>query len=553
MRSYWREFIPKSIIYLKDYSWSIFRKDLIAGITVGITALPLAMAFAIASGVSPERGIFTAIVAGFLISALGGSKVQIGGPTGAFVVIVSDIIIRNGYQGLALSTLIAAVFLVVMGLCRIGSWIKYVPYPLVVGFTTGIAVIIFSTQVKDFFGLSLDSVPVNFLMKWAYYVRAFPTLHLPSFAIGASTLGLILTIRRYCPRIPWGIAAIVFATLLSQFLDLPVQTIESHFGALPRTLLAPSIPSFSVSFEQLRGILFDALAIALLGGLESLLSCVVADGMTGARHKSNCELFSQGIANLGSILFGGIPATGAIARTAANVKTGAQTPMAGMIHAVVLFLIILFFAPIVSKIPLAALAAILIMVAWNMSELPHFFHLLRAPASDRAVLLTAFLLTVFVDIVYAVVLGMVLSCFLFMRRMSSLSRTANLTTLFEEPKDEVPDSKLMNVPPDVEIFEINGPFFFGAADLLQELDFQKPPRVFILRMRKIPLIDASGAYALTEFICRYKRQGTILYLSGVQESVKHDLCTFGVINLIGEDAVFPDIDAALKKANLILQ
>ncbi|MES2272565.1 MAG: SulP family inorganic anion transporter, partial [Chlamydiota bacterium] len=344
------EFIPKSYLYLRaGYKLSTFKKDLIAGITVGIIALPLAMAFAIASGVGPERGLFTAIIAGFLISALGGSRIQIGGPTGAFVVIVYDIIQRTGYEGLAISTLIAAVFLVLLGVFRLGSWIKYVPHPLITGFTTGIAVIIFSSQIKDFFGLQMGAPPADFSAKWIAYFHAFPSFDLATLSLSAGTLGVILLVRRFIPVIPWGIAAIVLATLCSYFFDLPVETIQSKFGGIPNKLPFPSLPSFSIPDGKLAEILMDAAAIAFLGAIESLLSAVIGDGMIGGRHKSNCELVGQGIANFASVLFGGIPATGAIARTAANVKTGAQTPLSGMIHAAVLFAIILFLAPIVSQ------------------------------------------------------------------------------------------------------------------------------------------------------------------------------------------------------------
>jgi sulfate permease, SulP family len=404
-KAMWNELIPQSFFDVRNYSWSVFRKDLLAGLTVAVVALPLAMAFAIASGLPPERGLFTAIIAGFLISAAGGSRVQIGGPTGAFVILVSDIVMRAGYEGLAYSTLLAALFLVLMGLLRMGSLIRYIPSSLITGFTTGIAVLIFSTQMRDFLGLPLAVVPVPFHAKWAAYLHALPSLHLVTFFLGAGTLIFILLMRRCYARLPWGLAAIVFATLLSQFLHLPVETIASRFGDLPRMLLFPSLPSCSLA---LRDVLFDALAIAILGGIESLLSAVIADRMIGSHHRANCELVGLGIANCASVLFGGIPATGAIARTAVNVRTGAQTPMAGMIHAVILLLILLCFAPLVSKIPLAALAAILIVVAWNMSELPHFIQMVRAPERDRWVLLSAFLLTIFVDITYAILCSMAL-------------------------------------------------------------------------------------------------------------------------------------------------
>ncbi len=553
-----REFIPKSYLYLrKGYSAATFRKDLLAGITLGIVALPLSMAFAISSGTTPERGLLTAIIAGFLTSALGGSRIQIGGPTGAFVVIVYDIIQRNGYEGLAISTLLAAILLILFGLFKIGSWIKYVPHPLVTGFTTGIAVIIFSSQIKDFFGLNMGVPPADFIEKWAAYFSVFRSIHFPTFFLGAGTFAIILAVRRWIPKIPWGIVAIVIATLISYFFDLPVETIQSKFGQIPNQLPIPSLPSLHIPEGKFTEIMMDAITIAFLAGIESLLSAVIGDGMIGSRHKSNCELVGQGIANFASILFGGIPATGAIARTATNVKMGAQTPMAGMIHAVTLFLIILFFASIVSQIPLTALAAVLLMVSWNMSEISHFIRLLKAPLGDIAVLLTAFLLTVFVDITVAISFGMILASFLFMKRMSEFSKTVSLTDLFREPRTEFaersdPDAIAnKKIPSGVEVYEIQGPFFFGAADMLKDLyvNLEKPPKVFILRMRHVPLIDASGMHALKEFYQKCRRNKTVLLLSGIRGQTEKDLKKYGLAELIGESHIFPHIDGALAKAN----
>jgi SulP family sulfate permease len=551
-----KEFIPKSYSCLKSgYSFRSFRKDFLAGITVGIIALPLAMAFAIASGTTPERGLYTAIIAGFLISALGGSRLQVGGPTGAFVVIVYDIIQRTGYEGLAISTLLAAILLVVFGLCRLGSFIKYVPHPLITGFTTGIAVIIFSSQMKDFFGLKMGTPPADFIDKWAEIGKHLHTFNPLALALGAATLALILVIRKWIPKLPWGIAAIVFATLISYFFALPIDTIQIKFGGIPNELPFPSLPSLHIPDGKLREICIDACAIAFLAGIESLLSAVIADGMTGTRHRSNCELVGQGIANFGSILFGGIPATGAIARTAANIKTGAQTPVAGMIHAATLFVIMLCFSQVVSQIPLTALAAVLMMVSWNMSEIGHFIHLFRAPLGDVAILLSTFLLTVFVDITVAIAVGMVLASLVFMQRMSRLSKTIPLAKLFEGEFAEQSDIDAIskkNVPSHVEVYEIHGPFFFGAADMLKDLlnDLEKPPKVFILRMRHVPLIDASGMNALKEFYQKCRRQETVLFLSGVQERTERDLHRFGLLQLIGKENIFPHIDAALAAARV---
>lgn len=556
-----REFIPKSFVYLRrGYTAYHFRKDLFAGVTVGIIALPLAMAFAISSGVTPERGLFTAIIAGFLISALGGSRGQIGGPTGAFVVIIYDIIQRTGYEGLAISTLIASLILVLMGLFRLGSWIKYIPHPLVTGFTSGIALIIFSSQIKDFFGLNMGTPPAPFIEKWAAYFGVFHSIHLPTFLLGLGTFALILLIRRYVPKIPWGIGAIVLTTLVSYFFNLDVETIQSKFGQIPSQLPFPSLPSLAIPVDKVTEIFTDAITIAFLAAIESLLSAVIADGMMGSRHKSNCELVGQGIANFGSILFGGIPATGAIARTAANVKSGAQTPMAGMIHAVTLFLIILFLAPIVSQIPLAGLAAVLMMVAWNMSEASHFIRLLRAPIGDTAILLTAFLLTVFVDITVAVLFGTILACFLFMKRMSDCSKTISLSKLFKDNPAEFhekvdPDALThKEVPANVEVYELQGPFFFAVADVLKDLlvNIEKAPKVFILRMRYVPFIDASGMHALKEFYHKCKRSNTTLLLSGVKGQTEEDLLKFGLTELIGKENIFAHIDAALAKSQELL-
>lgn len=532
------EFTPKLFSILRSgYSFATFKKDFLAGITVGIISIPLAMAFAMASGTSPDRGIFTAIIAGFLISALGGSRAQIGGPTGAFVVIVYDIMQRTGYEGLAVSTLIAAVLLVIFGLFRIGTWIKFVSHPLATGFTTGIALIIFSSQIKDFFGLQITALPPAFWSKWSLYFKTFPTFDPLTLMVSSATLFTIVLIRHFYPRVPAGICALFLATSMSYFFHLPVETIQSKFGALPTHIPLPAFPSFSILTDRFNEVFRDAVAIALLGGIESLLSAVIADGMTGQRHRSNCELVGQGIANFFSILFGGIPATGAIARTAANIKNGAETPVAGMIHAVTIFVIVLFFGPVVSQMPLAALSAVLVMIAWNMSEMKHFRHLLKAPIGDVAVLLTAFLLTVLVDITIAILLGMILSSFLFMKKMSEHSKTVSLMD-----KEEIA------------MYEIQGPFFFGSANILKDLlkSFAKPPRVFILRIQNVPTLDASGMNALREFHQICHKGKTTLLLSGVQGQNAKNLKKFGLVDLIQEQHIFDPIDAALVKADDLL-
>lgn len=559
--SKFHEFIPKSYLYLRSgYRFSTFKKDLLAGLTVGIIALPLAMAFAIASGVTPERGLYTAIIAGFLVSALGGSRIQIGGPTGAFVVIVYGIIQRTGYDGLCLSMVIAAFILVLLGIFRIGSWIKYVPHPLITGFTSGIAVIIFSTQIKDFFGLKMGTPPADFTTKWLSYFDAFSTFDPLTLSLAGGTLGVILLIRRLIPWLPWGISAIVLATAVCILFHLPIDTIQSRFGEIPRSLPIPSFPCLLIPAGKFKEILTDGLTIAFLGSIESLLSAVIGDGMIGGRHRSNCELIAQGIANFGSVIFGGIPATGAIARTATNIKTGAQTPMAGMIHALTLFFILYCLAPLVSQIPLAALSAVLVMISWNMSEVGHFARLLRAPYGDRIILLTAFLLTVFVDITIAISVGMILASFLFMKRMSQMSKAVSLPQIFQESQIDFPEKRDRDdiskkvVARGVEVYEIQGPFFFGAANILRDLlnNITSTPKVLILRMRSVPMVDASGMYGLEEFHHQCKKKNIILFLSEVQGQTRQDLKNFGLIKTISEQKIFPNIDTALAKAEEIV-
>jgi sulfate permease, SulP family len=546
-----RDFVPKSWDFLKRYNWGFFKSDLLAGVTVGIVALPLAMAFAIAAGLTPERGLYTAIIAGFLISLLGGSRFQIGGPTGAFVVIIYDVVFRIGYSGLVIVTLMAGILLLICAFFRLGNLIKYIPYPLITGFTAGIAVVIFSSQIKDFFGLQIAQVPADFIPKWAAFFKAFPTLNTPTFMVAGGTLALILVIRKFFPVLPWGIASVAFVSLLCWVFKVPVETIATRFGEIKSSFPRPSL-DFHFSFNEWHLLFSDAVTIAFLAGIESLLSAVVADGMGGSSHRSNCELMAQGVANIGSVLFGGIPATGAIARTATNIKAGAKTPLAGMIHSFTLLLILLFFAPIISQIPLASLSAVLVMVAWNMSEAERFRNLFKAPLGDIAVLLTTFFLTILVDLTVAVQIGMILAAFFFMKRMGDVSKVISFVDLEKDNIDEEDTDTIQQkqIPQGVEIFEITGPFFFGVADSLKRVlsNLEFPPKVFILRMLKVPLIDASGMHALKEFHLMCKRDGTILLLSGVRKQVMKSLKKFGVIDLICEENVFLHIDPALKRA-----
>jgi len=543
----------------RHYQWSYLKNDLFAGITVGLVALPLAMAFAIASGAPPERGLYTAIIAGFLISLLGGSRYQIGGPTGAFVVIIFSIIQRHGYDGLVFTTLAASILLLIAAFTKLGDWIKYIPYPLVTGFTTGIAVIIFSSQVKDFLGLNIAYMPADFIPKWAAILSSFSTINYAAFGVASGTLILILLIRRFTPFLPWGITSVVIATFATWFFDLPVETIYSKFGELKRAFPTLSLPSFSFHANDWRSFVMDSFTIAFLAGVESLLSAVVADGMGGTKHKSNCELMAQGIANIAAVSFGGLPATGAIARTATNVKSGAKTPLSGMIHALTLVLILLFCAPLVSQISLACLSAVLVMIAWNMSEVSHFRRLFKAPIGDISVLLTTFLLTVLVDLTVAVAIGMILAAFLFMKRVGDISAVISLSSLqkqdtTDEETYDLDAIERKEVPPHTEVYEIAGPFFFGVADSLKNIltNLEQPPKVFILRLRKVPVIDASGMHALMDFYLKCKRQGTLLLLSGVSITLMGALEKFGIVQHIGKHNVFTHIDHALHFARQFL-
>ncbi len=516
------EFYPKSLLHLRShYTLSLFKKDLFAGITVGLIALPLSMAYAIASGATPEMGLITAIIAGFLISLFGGSSVLIAGPTAIFVVLIDKILRTRGYEGLAASTLIGALLLILFGLLRLGSIIKYVPNALLTGFTTAVSLIILSTQVKDFFGLKIEKLPLNFFDKWEVYSNTFSTLDLVTTLLASATLLFILFLRKYYPQIPWGIGGIGLSALGAYFFDLKVETIASKFGELPNHLPLPKLPLFP--FVLSNDAILDGVAIALLGGTESLLSAVIGDGMTGGRHQSNMELIAQGIGNLGSVLFGGIPATGTLCRTTANIKAGAETPVSGMIHSCTLLFILVFFSSLVSGIPLCALAAILIVVASTIADPRHFFSTLKGPKSDALILLTTFFLTLFVDVTLAIILGMILSCFIFFKRMVNLSKEISLKTLFEDARirEGIVFEKL---PKGVEVYEIQGPFFFGAADVLKELitQVEKMPKVFILRLTT-PFIDASGMNALKEFKESCHKNGSKLILCEVNDTVAKTL------------------------------
>ncbi len=543
--------VPKLYACLKEgYTLNAFARDLMSGSIVGIVALPLAIAFGIASGVTPEQGLYTAIVAGFLISFLGGSRVQIGGPTGAFVVVVFAIVQEHGYSGLAMATMMAGVFLVLMGIARMGGVIKFIPYPMTVGFTSGIALIIGVSQIKDFLGLTMAKDVSGFLPQLMEYGKNIGTVSSWPVAVGVLSLGIMLSWPRLTRKIPGSLMAIIAATLLVQAFDLPVATIGTQFGVVPSRLPVPHLPAFD--WKQLPVLVPHALTIAILGGIESLLSAVVADGMTGRRHRSNMELIAQGVANIAVPLFGGIPATGAIARTATNIKNGAQTPISGIVHALVLLLILVFFGRLATLIPMASLAAVLLVVAYNMSEWRYFVRLLRSPRADIMVMLCTFGLTVFVDLTVAIEVGVVLSSLLFMNRMSKVTEIRHITRELHE--DYETEDKLTittrPVPPGVEVFEIYGPFFFGVANQFKDSIniVKKPPKVLILRMRHVMSMDATAMRALEDIVDKVKRDGTRLILSGVTPQLYGLLHKNGLRKKLQGVGLFPDIDSALDEA-----
>ncbi len=558
---YW---LPRSFTVLREgYSVAKLSSDIVAGATVAIIALPLAMAFAIASGVSPEKGLFTAVVAGIIISLFGGSKYQIGGPTGAFVVVLYAVILKHGYDGLVIATFLAGVMLFFMGVFKLGNIIKYIPYPVTVGFTTGIALIIFSSQIKDFLGLPIAKMPAEFVDQWKLYSTEFLHVNYYALAIGVISMALLIKLRHRFPHVPTPIIVIILSALAVYLFKLPVETIGSKFGALPSTLPYPSIPAFSL--EKIRAVFPDAMTIALLGAIESLLSCVVADGMTGDRHHSNKELMAQGAANIASVLFGGIAATGAIARTATNIKAGAYSPIAGVVHSLMLLIFMFLFSKFIVLIPLATLAAILIVVAWNMSEFHHFKAIaLKSERNDIVVLLMTFFLTVLIDLNTGVQTGIMLAGLLFIKRMIDVTGIVDTKNTIGMPLDEddepldVEDTNAISkkiVPKDVEVYEIDGPFFFGVADRLKNIlsEVSNPPKVFILRMRHVPMIDATGLHALDEFFDLCQGNGTILVLSGVNEHIKLKIRRLGFEKKIGLENITDNIDMALNRAHRLLE
>jgi SulP family sulfate permease len=548
--------VPKLVTCLRTYSRPQFYADLTAGVVVGIVALPLAMAFAIASGLPPERGLYTAIVAGFVISALGGSRVQIGGPTGAFVVLVYDIVQRHGVEGLTVCTILAGFMLLALGLARLGGIIKYIPYPVITGFTSGIAIIIFSSQVKDLFGLQTGTLPGDFLGKWAEYGRHLDTINWAAVGLSVLCVGLIVWWPKAWRRLPGSVAAMVLATVLVQVFGLQVETIGSRFGGIPSSLPLPSWPV--LSFDRVHELIGPAATLALLAGIESLLSAVVADGMTGYRHRSNMELVAQGAANVASALCGGFCATGAIARTATNVRNGATTPVAGIIHALTLLVIMLLFGRWASLVPMCSLAAVLVVVAYNMSEWRSFRALLRTPRSDVAVLLTTLLLTVVFDLTLAVQIGVMLAAFLFMKRMADVTHVEALTRELDDLEDDLPERALETrnrpIPAGVQVYQVNGPFFFGVADKVRDVMnvVEGAPRVMILRLRHVPALDATGLHALEEVHRNCTRTKTTLVLCGVHDQPLEALRRAGFVEALGKANLTRHFEEALDRAREVL-
>jgi SulP family sulfate permease len=529
-------FSPKLITVLREgYGFADFRADLISGLTVAIVALPLSMAIAIASGVTPDRGLYTAVIGGFIVSLLGGSRFQIGGPAGAFIVLVALTVERHGVDGVILATAMAGVFLIAAGLLRLGTYIKFIPYPVTVGFTAGIAVIIFASQLKDLFGITLaGKEPGEFIPKLEALARGWPTANAAAVAVAIVSIALIVVLRKLRPNWPGILIAVAAAALASWALSLPVETIGSRFGGIPHTLPSPAWPLFSL--QKARAVLPDAIAFALLGAIESLLSAVVADGMTGRRHRSNCELVAQGFANIGSALFGGICVTGTIARTATNVRAGARGPISGMLHSVFLLLFMLIAAPLASYIPLAALASVLVVVAWNMAEKQEFATLIRSSRGDATVLLATFLLTIFRDLTEGILVGFALGAVLFINRMADMTGIEAETPLVTADKaddgngDRVPYDASLATDPDVLVYRITGAFFFGAASTVGAVldSIADGRKAFVVDFAAVPFLDSTAANAMSRVATKAKRHGIRLYITGASPTVRRALLTHGV-------------------------
>ncbi len=551
------EFQPKLFSCLKGYNKSTFMADLMAGIIVGIVALPLAIAFGIASGVTPEKGIITAIIAGLLISVFGGSKVQIGGPTGAFIVIVFGIIADYGMNGLIIATFMAGIFLILMGILRVGTIIKYIPYPIIVGFTSGIALTIFTTQIKDLFGMQIADVPADFVSKWVVYFQHFNTMNIWPLLIGLASILIIVYTPKISKKLPGSLLAIILMTVVALLLKnyagvTTIETIGDRFTINPN-MPTPEVPK--ITWEVFTKLMSPALVIAMLGAIESLLSAAVADGVIGDKHDSNQELVGQGIANMACSLFGGIPATGAIARTMTNINNGGRTPIAGIIHALVLLLIYFFLMPLAKYIPMSCLAGILVVVSYNMSEWRSFKAILKNPKSDITVLLVTFFLTVIFDLTVAIEVGILIACLLFMRRMSEVTKVSVETQEIDLNADsDLPyNNEHLIIPDRVEVYEINGPYFFGIANRFEEVmnDVGKHPAVRIIRMRKVPFIDSTGVHNLTNLCKKCLKKDVHIVLSGVNDKVLDVLTKAGFDELIGKENICSHITIALERARVL--
>jgi SulP family sulfate permease len=543
--------VPKLVTTLRTYSRDQFVADLTAGVIVGIVALPLAIAFAIASGVTPERGLYTAIIAGGLISALGGSRVQIGGPTGAFVVIVYGIVQTYGVDGLIIATIMAGLLLIAFGLGRLGAAIKFIPFPVVTGFTSGIGLILIVQQLRDVLGLKLSSAPPDFIERLGAYATHLGTVNVYAVTVSLGTFLILQFWPRVSHKVPAPFVALILTTLAVHLLQVPVETIGTRFGEIQAGFPHLTLPG--ITFAEGRELVRPALTIAALGAVESLLSAVVADGMIGGRHRSNMELVAQGVANVVAPLFGGIPATGAIARTATNVKSGGRTPVAGLVHALTLLVITLFFGRLAALIPLATLGAIVAWVAYRMADWPVFKSELSAPKSDALVMLSTFLLTVLVDLTTGIGVGMVLASFLFMKRMAEVTNVRIVSDEFQDPRPSTDVSGAIyrrQVPKGVEVYEINGPFFFGAAEKFKDTlsEVSKKPKVLIVRMRNVPAMDSTAMHALQDLVRRTRRDKTLVYLSDVHAQPLIALQQSALLDEIGEDCLFGNIDDALAAA-----
>ncbi len=548
------DFRPKLVSALRDYSLSKFSSDLVAGIVVGIVALPLAIAFGIASGVSPTVGLITAIIGGFVVSAAGGCSVQIGGPTGAFIVIVYNIIATYGLEGLAIATFMAGLILVALGFFKLGKVIKFIPYPIVVGFTAGIALTILSTQVNDFLGLGISNVPSEFLPKWGAYIANIGNIDVPTFIVGLVSLAIIIVTPMISRRLPGALISIILVTAAVALLPgVNVETIGDRFGSLSTDIPQPT--GFKLNMATINLLLPSAFTIAILGAIESLLSATVADGVTGTHTRSNTELIGQGMANMVVPFFGGIPVTGAIARTMTNITNGGRTPVAGLIHAVVLFLIFLFLMPLINLIPMSCLAAVLLVVSYNMSGWRTIRSLLHNPKSDVMVLATTFLLTVIFDLTIAIEIGLLLAVILFLRRvMENTEVRAYSGQLEVDENSEMAHHEVLDVNPGVEVYEIDGPFFFGVATKFDELMRNTPgrkPKVRIIRMRKVPFIDSTGLHNLETLIRSSREEGIHVVLSGVKDNVRAAIEHAGINHLIGNDHICSHITQAVAMANRI--